>query len=151
TDIGDDVVYALTKSVFENLAYLQHVDPILADLSLETALAGVVLPLHPGALRYYQETGLIPTPAASNTPSTPAGTPLPGDDDTPLKFPTEHYPDEDVAAAGRPGIGGPLLPAAPDDDDVDTESTVPPAETLQRQPKGNWWTPPSHWRRRAML
>lgn len=147
TDVSDDVVYALTRSVFENLPYLAHVDPVLADLSLESALAGVVLPLHPGALRYYQEAGIVPAPSASNAPTSPRGSPHPEDDETPLRLPTERYPDEDVADIGRPGIGGPLVPAPADD----AETVEPPEETHQLQPRGTWWTPPSHWRRRAML
>jgi TRAP transporter TAXI family solute receptor len=147
TDVDQDVVYELTKSVFENLAYLENVDPVLADLSPESALAGVVLPLHPGALRYYQEAGIIPAPAADSAPSTPEITPVLQDDDAPGGVPVERYPDEDVAASGRAGVGGPLLPAPAEEADAPD----PAAEPRRVQPNSNWWTPPSHWRRRATL
>jgi TRAP transporter TAXI family solute receptor len=149
TDVEQDVVYRLTRSLFENLAYLENVDPVLADLSLENALAGVVLPLHPGALRYYQEAGVIPAPTADNAPASPEVTPALQDGNTPRGLPVERYPDEDVAARSQGGVGGPLVPAPVDK----TEANLPSPSTSepQLQPKSNWWTPPSHWRRRATL
>ena len=66
-DVDQNVIYAITKSVFENLDYLKRVDPLMADLSLEKALAGMVMPLHPGALRYYEEAGLISNPASKRS------------------------------------------------------------------------------------
>ncbi len=54
----DDVVYRLTKTLFEeNLA---GKSPFFSALSLENALHGVRLPLHPGAKRYYREKGILP-------------------------------------------------------------------------------------------
>ena len=47
-DVDADVVHAITESMFENLAYLERVDPVLADLKLASALTGVSMPLHPG-------------------------------------------------------------------------------------------------------
>ncbi len=153
TDVDQDVVYKLTRSLFENLAYLGNVDPVLADLSLDTALAGVVLPLHPGAVRYYQEAGIIPAPTADNAPSSPEVAPVFQDDDVPRGLPAERYPDEDVAASGRGGVGGPLLPAPADQGETNAASFPTGRQQVQPQiqPKSNWWTPPSHWRRRATL
>lgn len=149
TDIDQEVVYKLTRSVFENLAYLANVDPVLASLSLENALAGVVLPLHAGALRYYQEAGIIPAPTADNAPTTPDLTPILQDEESPRGLPAERYPDEDVATTSRGGVGGPLIPAP--GDETKAGITAPSNNERQVNPQSNWWTPPSHWRRRATL
>jgi uncharacterized protein len=53
--LDDDVVYALTKTLYENLAYLAKVHPACRNLALGTALDGLSIPLHRGALRYYRQ------------------------------------------------------------------------------------------------
>jgi TRAP-type uncharacterized transport system substrate-binding protein len=45
--------------VFENFATFRQQHPASADLSKKGMLEGLSAPLHPGALRYYRETGLI--------------------------------------------------------------------------------------------
>jgi len=57
--VPDRAVYALVKEVFENLEDFRQQHPALMDLSKEGMLKGFTAPLHPGALRYYMETGLI--------------------------------------------------------------------------------------------
>ncbi|MCB2225430.1 MAG: TAXI family TRAP transporter solute-binding subunit [Desulfarculaceae bacterium] len=57
-DMPDDVVYALTKTVFSNLAALKKLHPALEVLAPQEMLQGLSAPLHPGALKYYQEAGL---------------------------------------------------------------------------------------------
>jgi TRAP-type uncharacterized transport system substrate-binding protein len=37
---------------------LQAIHPATQVMAIETAIAGLPLPLHPGALRYYQEVGV---------------------------------------------------------------------------------------------
>ena len=59
TGVPDEVVYTLTKIVFENLDEFQHQHPALADLTKEGMLKGLTAPLHPGALKYYKEAGLM--------------------------------------------------------------------------------------------
>lgn len=54
----DDVVYAFTREVFENLDEFKTLHPAYAWLTRENMLEGLSAPLHPGALRYYQEVGL---------------------------------------------------------------------------------------------
>ncbi|MEW6349076.1 MAG: TAXI family TRAP transporter solute-binding subunit [Thermodesulfobacteriota bacterium] len=49
------VVYALTKTLFENLPYFAKLHPACTDLGLDNAMDGVTVPLHPGALRYFTE------------------------------------------------------------------------------------------------
>ena len=59
TRVPDEVVYTLTKIVFENLDEFQRQHPALADLTKEGMLKGLTAPLHPGALKYYREAGLM--------------------------------------------------------------------------------------------
>ncbi len=58
SDVDDDVVYAITKAVFENLGFLRRLHGPYQFLTPETAVTGLPVPLHPGALRYYEEVGL---------------------------------------------------------------------------------------------
>ncbi|KMK64938.1 TAXI family TRAP transporter solute-binding subunit [Puniceibacterium sp. IMCC21224] len=54
-DLPDDLAYDLTKTVWENIDVLRQAHPAFKNVSLETALKGVTVPPHPGALRYYLE------------------------------------------------------------------------------------------------
>jgi uncharacterized protein len=56
--VPDQVVYAITKTVFENLAQLRKLHPALQALRAQDMLEGLSAPLHPGALKYYREAGL---------------------------------------------------------------------------------------------
>ncbi|NKB32581.1 MAG: TAXI family TRAP transporter solute-binding subunit [Pseudomonadales bacterium] len=56
-DIPDDVVYNITKVIWENLATLQEIHGATNDMRPEIAIAGLGAPLHNGALRYYREIG----------------------------------------------------------------------------------------------
>lgn len=57
-DVSEDVVYAITKEVFENLDEFKALHPAFSVLTKESMLAGLSAPLHPGALKYYKEVGL---------------------------------------------------------------------------------------------
>ena len=57
-DVPDDVVYAVTKEVFENLDEFKALHPAFATLTKENMLEGLSAPIHPGALKYYKEAGL---------------------------------------------------------------------------------------------
>jgi len=57
-DIAEDVVYSITKVIWENLATLQEIHGATRDMRMEIAVNGLGAPLHAGALRYYQEVGL---------------------------------------------------------------------------------------------
>ena len=57
--VPDDVVYAVTKEIFENLDEFKKLHPALAGLTREGMLEGLTAPLHPGAEKYYKEAGLI--------------------------------------------------------------------------------------------
>ena len=54
-----DLVYTVTKEVFENLDGFRRQHPALVDLTKEGMLEGLSAPLHPGALKYYKEAGLM--------------------------------------------------------------------------------------------
>ena len=58
-DLDEELVYNITKTLFEKQADLATAYAKGADLSLDTALAGVSVPLHPGAERYYKEAGIL--------------------------------------------------------------------------------------------
>jgi len=57
-DISEEVVYNVTKVIWENLATLQEIHGATKDMRLEIAIEGLGAPLHPGAIRYYREVGL---------------------------------------------------------------------------------------------
>lgn len=57
-DIPEEVVYNVTKVIWENLATLQEIHGATKDMRLEIAIEGLGAPLHPGAVRYYREVGL---------------------------------------------------------------------------------------------
>ena len=48
----------ITKTIYENLPFLQAIHPATKAMSLEAAIAGLPVPLHPGAARFYQEQGI---------------------------------------------------------------------------------------------
>ena len=54
-----DLVYAMTKSMYENLDQMVAAHSAAKGIQLQTALNGMPLPLHPGAERYFKEKGLI--------------------------------------------------------------------------------------------
>jgi len=57
--VSDDTAYAMTKLLFENLDTLEAAHQAAAQIDIANALAGMPVPLHPGAERYYREQGLI--------------------------------------------------------------------------------------------
>ena len=57
-DLDEDAVYQITKAIYENLAFLNAIHGATKAMSLEKATAGLPLPLHPGAAKYYQEVGI---------------------------------------------------------------------------------------------
>ena len=57
--VSDDVAYQMTKLIFESLPELANAHVAGKEIKLETAATGSPVPLHPGAIRYYKEKGLI--------------------------------------------------------------------------------------------
>ncbi len=57
-DTPEETVYLLTKTIYENLPFLQSVHKATKAMSLQKAIAGLPMPLHPGAAKYYREQGI---------------------------------------------------------------------------------------------
>ena len=60
SELDEDVVYKMTEALFseKNLARIHLAHMKAKSITLETALDGASIPLHLGALKYYQEKGL---------------------------------------------------------------------------------------------
>ena len=58
SDVPEEVVYHITKTIWENLSALQEIHAATRDMQLQRAVRGLGAPLHPGAIRYYRERGL---------------------------------------------------------------------------------------------
>lgn len=67
-DLPDEVVYDMTKILFEQVDELRTVHTKANDITLESALSGMSVPLHPGAIEYYQEVGLSCPPRLVGQP-----------------------------------------------------------------------------------
>lgn len=58
-DVPEDMVYTITKAIFENIEYLQSFHQYFKQTVPEDALVGMATPLHPGAEKYLKEIGAI--------------------------------------------------------------------------------------------
>ncbi|MDR1741006.1 MAG: TAXI family TRAP transporter solute-binding subunit [Synergistaceae bacterium] len=58
-DMPDNVIYEITKMLHENNKFLAERLNYFAGFNLNMAIAGMSVPLHPGAERYYVEKGII--------------------------------------------------------------------------------------------
>ena len=59
-EMDEETVYQLTKAVFENFESFKTLHFVFSTLDKERMVtSGLIAPLHPGALRYYKEIGLI--------------------------------------------------------------------------------------------
>lgn len=57
-DLDEEAVYMITKTIYENLPFLNAIHKATKVMALEKALAGLPMPLHPGAAKFYKEVGL---------------------------------------------------------------------------------------------
>ncbi|MEA1914223.1 MAG: TAXI family TRAP transporter solute-binding subunit [Campylobacterota bacterium] len=57
-DTPDEVVYLLTKTMYENLPFLNTVHKATKAMAIDKAISGLPMPLHPGAAKYYTEQGI---------------------------------------------------------------------------------------------
>lgn len=57
-NVDEDLVYDMTKTLWENRADVEAAHEKGKDVTLETALDGMGIPLHAGAEKYYKEAGL---------------------------------------------------------------------------------------------
>lgn len=56
--MSKDDIYELTKAMFENLDVIHAAHIQGKTITLENALRGLSIPLHPGAAKYYEEQGI---------------------------------------------------------------------------------------------
>jgi uncharacterized protein len=57
--VSDDLAYQMTKLIFESLPELANSHAAGKEIKLESAVMAGPVPMHPGAIRYYKEKGLI--------------------------------------------------------------------------------------------
>lgn len=57
-DLDDELAYNLTKQLFEQRQVIIDTHARGNDIKLETALAGMPIDVHPGAMKYYDEMGI---------------------------------------------------------------------------------------------
>ncbi len=58
-DIEADIVYAIINAMYSDLAQLKKAHAKFKNISMETGLIGMGIPLHPGAEQYFKEKGII--------------------------------------------------------------------------------------------
>jgi TRAP transporter TAXI family solute receptor len=56
--VPDRLVYAVTKEVFDNFESFKKLHPAYQVLTKQNMLEGMSAPVHPGAMKYYKESGL---------------------------------------------------------------------------------------------
>ncbi len=57
-DVSADVVYKTLKTIYDNLPFLVEKHKATKDMKLDRAILGLSVPLHPGAVKFYQEKGI---------------------------------------------------------------------------------------------
>jgi TRAP transporter TAXI family solute receptor len=57
--VPDNIVYAITKEVFDNFEDFKKLHPAYSVLTKKGMLEGLSAPIHPGAMKYYKEAGLM--------------------------------------------------------------------------------------------
>jgi len=58
-ELEEDIVYRITKVMFENIKDIERAHAKGKEVRLETATVGMPIPLHPGAEKYFKEVGVI--------------------------------------------------------------------------------------------
>ena len=56
--MNEEAVYLITKTIYENLPFLNAIHKATKAMAIEKAIAGLPVPLHAGAARYYKEVGI---------------------------------------------------------------------------------------------
>ncbi|WP_417586557.1 TAXI family TRAP transporter solute-binding subunit [Pararhodobacter oceanensis] len=57
SEMSDDLAYEIANAMFTNIADLQAVHPAANQTTVEFTLSATPIPLHPGAIRYFEEVG----------------------------------------------------------------------------------------------
>lgn len=58
-DLSEELVYRLTKLWWERIKEIEAIAPTFNPSDPKRALEGATIPVHPGALRYYKEIGVV--------------------------------------------------------------------------------------------
>ena len=56
--VPENVIYEFVKGLYENLATIHASHATAKQITLDSALNGITVPVHPGAARYYEEKGV---------------------------------------------------------------------------------------------
>ncbi len=57
SEMDEETVYQITKAMFDNIEELKAVHPAANETTVEFTMEATPIPLHPGAIRYYEEAG----------------------------------------------------------------------------------------------
>ncbi len=57
-DVPDEVVYEITKILYENIDELAKAHQVAKQIDINHAFDGLMIPLHPGAIKYYEDHGI---------------------------------------------------------------------------------------------
>ncbi|MEM9107897.1 MAG: TAXI family TRAP transporter solute-binding subunit, partial [Pseudomonadota bacterium] len=57
-DMDDDTAYALTKGYWTNLEAMKNANALMRSISDDDPFGGMNAPLHPGAVRFFEEIGV---------------------------------------------------------------------------------------------
>ncbi|NCB17837.1 MAG: TAXI family TRAP transporter solute-binding subunit, partial [Synergistales bacterium] len=58
-ELSEEVVYTITKALFQNLEALGNSHHKGKSVKISQALDGISVPVHPGAIKFYKEVGLM--------------------------------------------------------------------------------------------
>ena len=58
-DLDTDLVYKIIKAMYSNIDKIQGAHAKFKDITVENAMNGMTVPLHPGAKKYLQEVGVV--------------------------------------------------------------------------------------------
>ena len=57
SEMPEELAYDIARTMFENIADLRAVHPAANETTVEFTIAATPIPLHPGAIRYFEEIG----------------------------------------------------------------------------------------------
>jgi TRAP transporter TAXI family solute receptor len=57
--MSEDIIYNFLKGMFDNIADIQASHAMARNITLENASKGLTAPMHPGAVKFYKEKGII--------------------------------------------------------------------------------------------
>lgn len=57
--VDEEIVYQMTKAIWENLDEVKQISGSMSWMDPADPAAGIGVPLHPGAQRYYEEAGML--------------------------------------------------------------------------------------------